>query len=305
MTNKVNKVLLDAILRKRRDSEQLNNEEEAYSRKLFNSMLDSKKNVRKVFLTVTGEQLRKEQKLEKSKTDAEATREDPRYPQGKNPVSIKNTEGHVDTLRSKIPDADEKPKQGPAPGYEQDRMASMTQEAIPPRSEAVKFTSANPVHKGDIVSKNMAREGTLIVKGIVLKVKDGIAFVKWANGRTMYEPAHLLVKVKEQKDDPKLGVPEKEEEDKNVPMTKNGDLSEAPSYMGDSSRDKTTPFQDLTSSLQDVVRLAGDLRGKADNTSDEDVKGEYEKLIGQLRGIAETILASLSSELAEAETDAE
>ncbi len=316
MANTVNKLLLDSILRKRQNSEQLNNKEEAYARELFSSMMDSKKQVRKVVRIVTGEQLRKEQTLQKSKVGADATRKDPRYPEGKNPVSIKgeNTDPDIESLKTKIPDVDEKPKTGPHPGLEQDRVSSMTQEAVPPRPEATaKFISLNPVHKGDIVSKNMAREGSHVVKGVVLNIKDGVAFVKWANGRTMYEPAHLLVKVKksdaavaahEVKEDAKLGVPEAEEDAKNTPMTKNGDLAEAPSYMS-SSESKTTPFQDLTGSLQDVVRLAGDLKGKADNTSDEDVKNEYEKLIGQLRGIAETILASLSSELEEAEAENE
>lgn len=351
MANTVNKTLLATILRKRQNSEPLNNEEEAYARKLFDSMMDSKKQVRKVVRIVTGEQLRKEQTLEKSKTDAEATRKDPRYPQGKNPQTIKaeNTDPDVNSLKTKIPDADEKPKTGPHPGLEQDRVSSMTQEAVPPRTEAVKFVSADPVRAGDIVSKNMAKEGTHIVKGVVLKVKDGVAFVKWGDGRTMYEPAHLLVKVKksdaaaaasEVKADPKLGPSESEEEAYNTPMTKgkvthtrayrqvkdkpgvkdphalaqhiveqaggekvqkDGGLAEAPDYS--TSRPKTTPFQDLTTSLQDVVRLAGDLKGKAENTSDEDVKNEYEKLIGQLRGIAETILAGLSSELEEAEAE--
>jgi len=515
MANTVNKTLLATILRKRQNSEQLNNEEEAYARTLFSQMMDSKKQVRKVVRIVTGEQLRKEQssELRKGKVDAEATRKDPRYPEGKNPQSIKseNTDPDVNSLKAKIPDVDEKPKTGPHPGLEQDRVSSMTQEAVPPRSEAVKFTSADPVKAGDIVSKNMAKEGTHIVKGVVLKVKDGIAFVKWGDGRTMYEPAHLLVKVKksdaaaaasEVKADPKLGPSESEEEAYNTPMTKqtprrrarqaatsarsagraagrsatsrvaaspvgrrvtaagrrvgqavsgavgrageavrrygverrqrrartrtieapmrhatraigpgsyfrapaeharsigrairsvpasfqaskerrrlralrqsikqrrkvvkatmteeqlerskrlaeqlkgkkgidnphalarymvqqkftkaergeivkqiayesslqkDGGIAMAPDYaMTPGSQAKTTPFQDLTNSLQDVVRLAGDLKGKAENTKDEDVKNEYEKLIGQLRGVAETILSGLNSELEEAEAE--
>ena len=152
MANTINKTLLDSILRKRQDSEQLNNEEEAYARKLFGEMMGSKKQVRKVVRIVTGEQMRKEQTLQKSKTDAEATRKDPRYPQGKNPQSIKgdNTDPDVDSLKTRIPDADEKPKSGGR--YEHERLMEMTQEPVAPRTEAVKFVSANPVIAGDIGS---------------------------------------------------------------------------------------------------------------------------------------------------------
>ena len=316
MANTVNKALLETILRKRRDSEPLNNEEEAYSRKVFSDLMGSKKQVRKVVRIVTGEQLRKESKLEKSKTDAEATRKDPRYPEGKNPVSIKgeNTDPTVDSLKSKIADVDEKPKTGPHPGLEQDRLSSMTQEAVPPRPEATsKFTSADPVKAGDIVSKNMAREGQHIVKGVVLKVQNDVAFVKWADGRTMTEPAHLLVKVKksdaaaaasEVKEDPKLGPSEAEEEAYNTPMTKNGDIASAKDY-STQGRMKTTPFEDLTSSLQRVISLASELKEKQENTDDQDIKDHYEGLISKLRECAETLLAGLSMELSEAQTEAE
>lgn len=373
MANTVNKELLKTILRKRQNSEQLNNEEEAYSRQIFSDLMGSKKQVRKVVRIVTGEQLRKESKLEKSKTDAEATRKDPRYPEGKNPVSIKgeNTDPDVDSLKIKIPDADIKPKTGPHPGLEQDRVSSMTQEAVPPRSEATsKFTSADPVKAGDIVSKNMMREGTRVIKGVVLKVKDDVAFVKWADGRTMTELTHLLVKVKkseaaaaasEVKEDPKLGPSEAEEEDYNPPMTKamsrgelaeskqlaerlkgkedidnphalarwmvqrgkkfskqaiaegvealqkNGDIAAAKDYStpGASSRMQTTPFEDLTSSLQRVVDLASLLKEKQENTDDQDIKNHYDELIGKLREIAEMILSGLSMELSEAEAEAD
>ena len=119
---KINKALYQSILQKRKDSVQLNNEEEIYARKLFSDMMDSKKTVRKVFRVVTGEQLRKDAVLEKSKTDAKATRDDPRYTEGKNPASIKgeNTDPAVNTLPTKIPDADEKPKTGGL--YEHDRL---------------------------------------------------------------------------------------------------------------------------------------------------------------------------------------
>ena len=313
MANTVNKTLLNTILRKRRDSEPLNNEEEAYARKLFGEMMGSKKQVRKVVRIVTGEQLRKEQTLQKSKTDAEATRKDPRYPQGKNPQTIKgeNTDPDVNRLKTKIPDADNAPKTGPHPGLEGDRLGSMTQEAVPPRSEAVKFVSADPAKVGDIVSKNMAKEGTHIVKGIVLNIKDGVAFVKWANGRTMYEHAHLLVKVKKSEDaaaasevktDPKLGPSDAEEEAKNPPMKKDGDIAAAKDYSSP-GRPETTPFEGLTSSLQDVVRLASQVKDKQEETDDQDVKDEYDQIVGQLRGVAETILSGLSSELAEAEAE--
>lgn len=234
MSKQLNKSLLQTILTKRQNSEPLNNEEEAYAREVFSDMMDSKKQVRKVVRIVTGEQLRKESNLEKAKVDADATRKDPRYPQGKNPAKItqENTDPDIDELKGgKIPDADLKPKMGPVPGYEQERLSNYLQEAIPPRSEAAKFVSADPVSTGDIVSKNMAREGQHIVKGIVLKVKDDVAFVKWADGRTMYEPAHLLVKVKkadaaaaasEVKEDPKLGPSKDEEHYKNPPMKKQG-----------------------------------------------------------------------------------
>jgi len=64
MANTVNKMLLQSILRKRQNSEQLNNEEEAYAKELFGVMMGSKKQVRKVVRIVTGEQLRKEQTSE-------------------------------------------------------------------------------------------------------------------------------------------------------------------------------------------------------------------------------------------------
>lgn len=318
MANTINKALLQTILTKRQNSEQLNNEEEAYSRKIFSDLMGSKKQVRKVVRIVTGEQLRKETNAEikKSKTDAEPTRKDPRYPQGKNPASIKgeNTDPDVNSLKSKIPDVDEKPKTGPHPGLEQDRLSSATQEAVPPRPEATsKFTSADPVKMGDIVSKNMAREGQHIVKGVVLKVKGDVAFVKWADGRTMTEPAYLLVKVKkseaaaaasEVKEDPKLGPSDEEEEAYNVPITKNGDIASAKDY-STPGRVQTTPFEDLTSSLQRVISVASDLKDKQENTNDADIKAKYDELIGKLREIAETILAALSMELSEAEAEAE
>jgi len=461
MENNVNKALLNSILRKRQNSEQLNNEEEAYARKVFDQMMESKKQVRKVVRIVTGEQLRKEQssEIKKGKVDAEPTRKDPRYPQWKNPQTIKgeNTDPDVNSLKAKIPDADNAAKTGPHPGMEQDRLSSMTQEAVPPRSEATaKFVSADPVKAGDIVSKNIMKTGTYIIKGIVLKVKDTVAFVKWADGRTMYEQAHLLVKVKkadhaaaasEVKEDPKLGVSAKEEDDKNTPMAKqgprergrqtarnvaasarqagrrigarvssavagakrglktrqaeskrrrtagaplrhagraireltrprlggpveqairgpigaarevgravrstsaarrahaarprsgktrtplaprlregarraltgarrllrsekvqkDGDIAMAPDYsMTPGSSPQATPFQDLTNSLQDVVRLAGQLKEKQARTTDQDIKNHYDELISKLREIAEKILSGLNAELDEAKSD--
>ncbi len=454
MANTVNKALLQSILRKRAISEQLNNEEEAYARKMFDQMMESKKQVRKVVRIVTGEQLRKENdgEIKKGKVDAEATRKDPRYPQWKNPQTIKgeNTDPDVNSLKAKIPDADNAPKAGPR--WEQDRLSEMTQEAVPPRSEATaKFVAVDPVKAGDIVSKNILKEGTRIVKGIVIKVKNDVAFVKWADGRMMYEEAFRLVKVKkseaaasasEVKEDPKLGPSDKEEDDKNPPMSKqttrergrraarnvaasarqagrrlgarvsgavagakqgmrvraaegkrrrtagaplrhatravreltrprlggpmetairgpiaaarevgravrstatarrahaarprsgktgrslgqrmrsgaaraarrlvrsekvqkDGDFAVAPDYSAPGGM-KTTPFQDLTNSLQDVVRLAGQLKERQERTTDQDIKNHYDGLISELREIAEKILSGLNAELDEAKSD--
>ncbi len=437
MANKVNKTLLQTILTKRQNSEQLSNEEEAYAREIFSTMMGSKKQVRKVVRIVTGEQLRKEasNEIKKGKVDAEATRKDPRYTEGKNPAKIEgeNSDPKIEALKGKLPDADEKPKTGGR--YEHERLAEMTQEPIGTRSEAAKFVSANPVKAGDIVSKNMMKTGTRIVKGVIIKVKDGIAFVKWADGRMMYEQAHLLVKVKQE--DPKLGPSDKEEKSKNVPMTKKkkrvtlrqglarhgapksklgrrivhevarrggfgrgtfqdpvgrnlspkehatesgvrtgravrgvgrrvrsagqaagrfasgvargvgrrasstgqsaraagrsaagaargfasgfgagvkprkpkvqkGDMAAAPNYggaPGQVGEMQTTPFQDLTNSLQDVVRLAGQLKEKQEKTTDKDMKNHYDELINKLRDVAETILAGLNAELDEASNE--
>lgn len=306
MAGRVNKALLRQILVKRKNSEPLTNEEERYSRQVFDELMDSKKGVQKMVRIVSGERMRKDNTLSKSKVDVKPTRSDPRYP-SKNPQKITgdNPNPTAEASDRKIPDADEKPKMGPVPGYEHERLSNYLQEDVKPRSEATKFVSADPVQAGDIVVKNLARAGTRVVKGVVLKVQKDLAFVKWGDGRTMTEPAHLLVKAKKA-DDPKLGVPEAEEDKKNPPMEKNGDIAAATNYgaeVAPSSGQQTTPFQDLTNSLQRVVDLAGDLKGKAERTDDDDVKAYYDELIGRLRETAETILSGLDAEFMEAQAD--
>ncbi|KKN19585.1 hypothetical protein LCGC14_0944420, partial [marine sediment metagenome] len=220
----VNEVLLKAILRKVHNSEPLNNEERNYQRKLFDDMMSSKKIVQKTVRILTGEEMRKEQssELRKSKTDAEATRKDPRYTEGKNPSKIEGDKPSPDILRAKakILDADLKPKEVKT---EAERLSDKTQNPIMPRTEAVKFVSLNPVKAGDIVIKNFASSGQMLIKGVVLNVDEvhGTATVKWAHGRMSHEFSHTLVKAKATKQvDPKLGVPEKEEDEKNPPMKK-------------------------------------------------------------------------------------
>lgn len=236
----IDKALFTRILEKRKNSEPLDDREEAYARKLFDAMMTSKPSLHKVVRVVSGEQLRK------AKTDAEPTKKDPRYTEGKNPSKIGNDNPNpkAEQLKGKVADADEKPKAGPAPGYEQDRLNDMLQEKVPPRSEATsKFTAVDPVNTGDLVVKNIAKSGTLLVQGRVLKVKDGVAMVKWSDGRTMTEVAHLLVKAKKKEDDPKLGVSESEEEAKNPPMSK-GEMS--------------------PKELEEAKRLAERMKGKKD-----------------------------------------
>ncbi len=315
MAKQINKALLRSILHKRQSSEPLNNEEESYAREIFNDMMDSKKSINKVVRILTGEQLRKQ-----DKTGAEATRKDPRYPEGKNPAKVEgeNTDPDVVTPPSKLVDADNKPK---ANYSEQERLQDITQEITPPRTEAVKFVSLDPAKVGDVVVKNVAKEGQMILQGVVLKVDEvnQTAMVKWADKRTSVEFLHGLVKAKKseaaaaaedvQVKDPKLGVSESEEDAKNAPMTKftkDGDIAEAKNYGMNTpagSPPKTTPFEDLVSTLQHLIGLASELKEKQERTDDQEIKDYYDQLLGQLRGIAETILAGLDMELKEAQSE--
>jgi len=415
--SKDNEQLLRSILQKGRDSVPLNDEERIYQRKLFSDMMGSKKIVQKTVRILTGEQLRKERntELKKAKTDAEPNRKDPRYTEGKNPSKIEgeNPNPTRHQADSKIMDADLKPKEIKS---EQERLGDKTQNPILPRTEAAKFVSLDPVKAGDIVIKNIAKSGQLIVKGVVLKVdaKNQTAIVKWGHGRTMVEFSHTLVKAKKVSEgavDPKLGVPEAEEEAKNPPVTKlrstrrtgttrgtgrtrfgrrrsgrtrfgsgrtgrrtrtrrstrrwggtvkaemspdrlaesktlaeqlkgkenvdnphalarwmvqrgkkyteggnlsklvrefqmqkDGDIASGRSPMGSTPAGETpTPFEDLTHVLQQTISLAAEVKTKQNRVADTDVKKYYSEILKALRGISESLLASLSMELTEAQ----
>lgn len=229
--SEINEALMKSILRKVHNSEPLNDEERHYRNKMFDDMMSSKKIVQKTVRILTGEELRKERNSElkkESKVWVDPTRKDPRYPQGKNPAKIEGEKTNPKILRAnaKILDADIKPKQVKTEG---ERLGAYTQNPIMPRSEAAKFVSLDPVHAGDIVIKNFASSGQMLIKGVVLNVdeKHGTATVKWAHGRTSHEFSHTLVKAKknDKGEDPKLGVPKKEEDEKNPPMKKGEKLS--------------------------------------------------------------------------------
>jgi len=197
----INKDMLDSILRKRQASIPLTDKEEHYARKVFDAMMSSKKSVAKVVKVITGEQARSNI----NKADQEPTRELPpvypykqyteKPPMGDNPVAEPD-----ETLRDgeKLPDVDEKDK---TITTEEKRMSDYMQASTDnPANELVvqpsaKFVSMNPALVGDVVVKNFAKTGMHVVKGVVFKVdSEGRAVVKWANGLTTYEWAHVLVK---------------------------------------------------------------------------------------------------------------
>jgi|GEM_PF-6834703 len=318
MSFEVDERMTKTILSKRAQSIPLTTEEENYARKLFDQMMNSKKTVQKTLRVITGTDFRKG-------VDAEATREYnfPRQvglkPEDDDPMahpdeSLKNGE--------KLPDVDNKLK---TTTTEEQALSDKIQVGIkqptnaplrlPVTAEpAAKFVSADPVNVGDLVSKNFAKTGQHILKGQVVSIdSSGRAMVKWQGGMQTVEWAHLLVKAHTgpaesvKHEDMTTEIPVKkaagmanltDEEDPEDKVKKDGDIADA--HYG------PTPFQDLVCSLERVVSLAGEMKAAAErNTADPEVSEYYHRIVDELRGIAEELLAALSMELSEAKTDSE
>ena len=64
-----------------------------------------------------------------------------------------------------------------------------------------------------------------------------------------------------------------------------------------------TPFEDLTTVLQQTIDLAAQVKQKRNRNADEDVKEYYNKILKQLRSISEELLSGLSMELDEAKSE--
>jgi hypothetical protein len=336
---------IKTILSKRAQSILLSTEEENYSRKLFDAMMDSKKTVQKTVRIVTGTELRKEKE-----SDLKKQMQTPTRVEAVRPISdTKATPTHDndaqpdESLRGgeKLPDVDEK---GKTVTTEEQALSDKIQidvsnptnapQALPVTTEpAAKFVAVDPVKIGDQVVKNFARTGQQIVKGVVLNVVNDRAVVKWANGLQTHEIAYLLVKchieearplaVNQTTDIPvKKGSPshtEVYEAVKDKPgvedphalanyivheqggdekVKKDGDILPTPAQ---SMPMMPTPFQDLLSSLERVVGLAGDMKAmQARHSVDPEIADSYGQIVDSMRQIAETILSALSLELSEA-----
>ena len=319
MAFKFDEEMTKRIITKRAASELLTTEEENYSRKLFDSMMSSKRSVQKTVRIVTGAELRKEHSSDLVKIKAEEPTRAYNYPRQ---VGLKpgndNPNAQPDTsLRTggqKLPDVDAKPKQLTT---ENQRLSDITQhpvdpvgnenQAVVPSVEpAAKFVSADPVVIGDVVVKNFSRTGQLIFKGVVTNLdSSNRATVKWTNGMQTFEWGHLLVK-DHKPAAPASEVKPKAEVDrttdypvaKTEKLQKDGDIvadipSATPAYCA--------PFQELVCSLERVVGMAAEMKGAQARIDDPEVVEYYGKLIGQLREMSETILSALSMELSEAQ----
>jgi len=62
----------------------------------------------------------------------------------------------------------------------------------------------------------------------------------------------------------------------------------------------STPFEDLTATLQDLCRLGNDIKRRKARVQDEDIENAYDDMLKEIRGLVEYILAGLSTELEEA-----
>jgi hypothetical protein len=271
---KMDAALTKAVLTKRAQSIPLTDVEESYARKLFDYMMTSKKSVMKTVRVVTGADLRKEQGDDLRKMKAEPTREYDFPAMGKqtpkeDPNAQPDTSARGD---EKLPDVDGKPKELTTEGQ---RLADALQHPVTETADEkqrvnrpvspepqAKFVSADPVKMGDVVTKNLARTGQMIVKGVVLTVdSSNRATVKWANGMQTYEWAHTLVKAHAAADAPKNADSKLDDmkEGEKSPPTMKGDITHTEAY----ERVKDKPgVEDPHALAQHIVEQAGGEKSK-------------------------------------------
>jgi len=300
--------MLKTILAKRHASIPLEAREEQFARRLFDELMVSKKSVVKTLRIVTGEELRK------AKLDVPPTRPQT-HPDQVTGIESDKPAAEPEAASEKLPDVDNKPK---TVKTQEQRLSDILQADVDkPRPAATepqaKFIAADPVKMGDVVVKNIARQGQVIVKGVVMSLdSQGHALVKWSTGQQTYEWAHTLVKAHPLpgatpgskpggKDDGE--VPGKEH------VQKDGDIVEPPQAEASASESPAipshTPFQCLVDTLEAILSVARTVKQYREQTrEDEEVAVYYDGMLDDLRGIAENILAALSMELAEAQEQA-
>lgn len=339
--------LTKTILSKRAQSIPLTDKEELYARQLFNHLLVNKKSLRKVVRVITGNELRK------GMLDAAPTRTDnnPREVDG---ITNDVPDAQPDTSArgdAKLPDLDGRPN---SVETEQERLSNILQtnvgvpsimddrQPVVTPEPAAKFVSADPVKVGDTVVKNFAKDGQVIVKGIVTDInKNGMALVKWSTGTFTHEVATQLVKAKlpeadksvkdkdhtyeipvakgaitheeayeRVKDQPGVEDPHAvaqhivEQAGGEEKVKKDGDIVAHPPMPVESG--STTPFEGLVCSLQAVLDLGRRVKNLRETAGDdEEVCAYYDDLLHSIREMAEQILAALQMELSEAKSEVE
>lgn len=301
--------MLKTILAKRHASIPLEVREEQFARKLFDELVTSKKSVAKTLRVVTGEELRK------AKLDAPPTRSQAYADQAAD-IEDDKPAAEPEAASGKLPDVDGKPK---TVKTEEQRLSDILQTDVdkprPPTAEPqAKFISADPVRVGDVVVKNIARQGQVIAKGVVMGLdSQGHALVKWSTGQQTYEWAHTLVKARALPGAVHSSKPGGEHED-DVPhkaeVKKDGDIVETAQVETPAAESPAvpsrTPFQCLVETLEAILSVARTVKQYREQThEDEEVTAYYDGMLDDLRGIAENILAALSMELTEAQEHTE
>lgn len=193
MTQDKSQELLKSVLEKRRNCIPLNREEQAYVDQTFGKLFDKKFGSR-VFITKTGEELRKDAigtKNKEQKVGAEkdeAISEERSAPADSQKIENDDTTGTVKaTEEGEYVDADEK-KTGTEAEHVNASDITHADNEDDQRKPVAKFAN------GDVVVKS---QGKIQLAGVILKMaeKEQLAFVKWASGTFSYIHTSDLVKL--------------------------------------------------------------------------------------------------------------
>lgn len=309
------KELTKTIITKRAKSLPLTDKEEAYSRQMFDHLMSSKRAMRKTVQMVTGSEIRK------SSVDVKPLRNEPITRQADEPT------GNVDNptpvaSEEKLADADNKPKQVLT---ENERLSNIIQTEVGvPSTEKPNAPTINPAplpvaKVGDTVEKTF---GKTLFKGTVQVInKNGVAVVKWADGRQTWEEVSKLTKATNVPEKgKKLNVPDvtydvpsekvtKAEEDESVVSAEEPAPTPAPVAEAPEETEPTTghtPFEGMVEVLERVLDLARYIKEcQADAGDDEEIVDYYETLNESLRETAESVLGALTIELKDTQEEPE